>query len=526
MIGIEDDKQILDAGFRKTVLEEIAEGNENLRRRNYELKKHEIYRERSRKWVMEGLTREGYLPSTLAQMNNRATNIPVAKKIVNKLSQTYIGGATRSVEDEQSQESIDLLTQELDFNTLMIKADRYRTLFRNCMFQCVPMKSTKPEEEGKFVLKSRILAPWEYDVIEHAYDPTQPMVVIISTFPQRNRLFAASYEDELQGSQGRRSRSAGIDTANDQRQQTIADSPADAGADGQEFIWWSPNYHFTTNVKGDVIASKSPDEMENPIGMLPFSNLTTDQDGHFWAVGGESIVEGDITVNKMLTDINYFIFNQGFSQLVITGKNIPDKLEGGPGKALIFPVDTDDPQPQVFFASPSPNIAQSMAQVEGELKLILATNNLAPKTVLASDVGQAASGVALMVEQSEIMPEIQESQGYFADKEPEMWEVIRRWHNLFAEKKLLTPDFQEIAPFLDSNVNVEFMQVKPPVSDKERLEVLEKKKEMGILDQVGLIQEENPKLTEEEAAQRAEEVSTVVQDFVVESSSGPDLIAE
>jgi hypothetical protein len=133
MIKFTDESQILNEEFRRLVLKTIVNGEEQLERKAQALRRHEIFRDQNKKWVMEAIRKEGFKAETVEQMRNRATNISVCSKIVKKLAQTYIGGVERTVGEpiiitdkntgratklpNQDQKSIEALVDELDFNT-------------------------------------------------------------------------------------------------------------------------------------------------------------------------------------------------------------------------------------------------------------------------------------------------------------------------------------------------------------------------------------------------------------------------
>lgn len=502
---ITNEDQILDASIRKIIIGEIINGTENIARKNCELRKHEIYRDQNKKWVMHALLKEGFKQQTLARMENRASNISICKKIVNKLAQTYSGGVQRIAEDEASQESIDLLADRLEVNTSLKKSDRYRQLFRNCAIQSVPVRcNDELQTDGsyKYEIVNKILAPWEYDVIEDPLDKTKPMVYIVTDFPERNQF---SY-DSLRGSDGFRD-SAGISLSRgDGREQAIADSREDVGTEeDRRLIWWSSKYHFTTNQAGEIISA--PEENKNPISMLPFVNIAMDQDGEFWARGGEDVVDGSILINKQLTDINYITFCQGWGQLVIAAKDVPKQIIGGPDNAFVFDVKDGDPTPQVFFASSNPPISQWLETLRNTLAMLLSTNNLTPRAISVSlDSSNISSGIALMIEQSEITQDIQDVQSLYQDWENDMWQIVTAWHSLYHGLNSLVEELQEIPPVKNPRVVLKFHQMRPPVSETEQLEALKKRQELGIASTVDLIMIDNPDLSREEAEKKAQEI--------------------
>jgi len=519
---IKNESDILQQSIRAEVLDEITNGWENKQRRFWELRKHEIYRDKNSKWVMQALMNEGFQDTTLFQMQNRASNISICRKIVNKLAQAYTGGVDRKVEDQKSQESIDALEREIDATTLFLKSDRYRQLFKNTMMQIVPVISRRESLPNKAVydLLARVLAPWQYDVIEDPNDPTKPMVIILSDFQEQHQMLFDWFYDQLRGSQGRRpANRIPLKDGSNRRDDKIADTRIDKGMGDKprRFIWWSDNFHFTTDAKGAVTKTpfdggvNSPQELaksgKNPIEIMPFVNITGDQDGFFWAAGGEDVVEGSLLINKILTDINYVTFTQGFGQLVIAGKDLPKKIVGGPDRALTFDLKPDDPNPQVFYASSNPPVAEWLQTVVSYLGMLLSTNDLSPRNISAKlDVTNVASGIAMLIEQSESTADIQVIQNLYRDKEPLFWEILKRWHELYHKTGQLVENLQEIAPFTDSDVKLKFHQLKPVITEKEQLENIKLRKELGLNTIAELLMIDNPDLSEDEAKAKAEEI--------------------
>lgn len=507
------EEQVLDEEFRRAVIEEMIDSRENIARKQEALRRHEIYRDKNLKWVVKEIEKEGFKATTVAQMKNRAANISIARKIINKLSQTYVGGVDREAADKGSQESIDMLADELDVDTRLKKSDRYRQLFRNCLIGVVPILSTR-ETEGdakKYELCVKVLASWEYDVIEDPYDRTSPKVVILTDFLERD---ADQPAYSLAGSQGRRLRELGSSQDGDGKDQLIADAPADAGRGAKyggnpdrQFIFWTDKYHVTCTADGKKVPNTGEPKDVNPINRLPWINISTDQDGQYWAQGGDDVIEGSVLVNKKLTDINFICFVQGWGQLVIAGKNVPNKIVGGPDNAFVFEMNDGDPQPQVYFATSNPPIEAWLEAVRTFLAMLLTTNDLSVRNIAAKlDAENAASGIAMMIENSEVVSEMKDTQKLYQDKEPELWEIIRLWHELYASKDALIKKLQEVKTFKDANVKLRFHSVKPPISKKEELEEMKAANDLGIRTLLDLVKQDNPDLTEEQAKQKVAEL--------------------
>lgn len=502
---IRSEEELLNLDVRKKIIEDIL-GSENENRKLAELRKHEVYRDRVKKWVLQSLANEGFKPTTLAQMKNRSANISICRRIVNKLAQTYVGGVERTTLDEQSQKSIELLADELDVNTALKKSDRYRQLFKNTCIQIVPKKCPIYMEDGseeeKWSIALKVLAPWEYDVIQSVYNPESAMAFVLTDFPERNQFVYNS----IQGSQGYRTSELDL-RSGDQREQTIADSPDDQGVEKRHFIFWSNKFHFTCDIGGNIVLMKDNTQNLNPINLLPFIDIHMDQDGDYWAQGGDDLIDGSILLNKEVTDLNFVTFHQGFGQLVISGKDLPKNIQGGPNNAMVFDVKEGDPTPQVFYAVSNPPVQQWLDKIKSQLAMLLSTNDLSPKLVAASlDASNVESGISKLIENSEVTASHQDVQQIYQDAEPLLWEVVRRWHKIYSEDGLLIDELQAIPTFEDSNVKVKFVQLKPIISEKEKLEALKLRKDMGLNTLVELIKMDNPDLTEEDAKKKADEI--------------------
>lgn len=506
-----NDDQILDINFRKLIIDEIK-GTENLDRKNAALKRHEIYRDKTRKWVMENLVKENLKPETLKTMENRAANVSVCRKIVNKLARCYVGGVERDVDGEgdtkQTKQQVEDYAKLLDLNMKMKKSDRYRQLFKNTLIYPVPELSTIETvgDQKKYNMKVRIMAPWGYDVIEDYNDKEMPRVIILSDFVDRNRLkVGIPVSDD-----GRKSGIVPNFQSGDGKDQVIADNPDDSGQGCRHFIWWSNLYHFTTDEKGEIVAEFSPEDNLNPIGVLPFVNVAEDQDDQFWAQGGDDLPDGSILINVLLTDMNSIAYTQGWGQMVITGPEgvVPKRVDGGPHNALTFGYKDGEPKPEVTFESANPPIDVWMRMIEQYVALLLSTNDLSPGNISSKlDPSNFPSGIAMLIEQSEHTASIEDKQKIFSDAERKMWSIIAKWQNMLFETKALTEQFQELGPMPDDlEVNVKFHESRPAVSEKEKLEALQMRKDLGINSMLDLIKIDNPELSDEEAEEKLKSI--------------------
>lgn len=503
---LKSEKQVLDQTFRAMVIKEIL-GPENIERKKESLKRYEIYKDNAVKYVIEGLEKEGLKPETIEQMRNRASNISLCRKVVNKLARTYSGGVNRDAQSEGTNVQISELERLLSFNEKMKKGDRYRELQKNMMFQVVPESVTDPDlADTRYKLSMRTLLPWQYDVIEDFRDREVSRCIILSDFIDDNYTMTASTEHE-----------AGIHYAkvgtfqSNSKDDIIADDPRDANrGEKRKFVWWTDNYHFTTDQSGKILDDPENPETENPIKMLPFANNSEEQDGQFWAVGGNDLIHGSILVNKQVTDMNFIAYLQGYGQWVLMGKNLNDRITMGPNNMILLEYDSDDPTPSAQVISANPPLSDWMAMIEQYVALLLTTNNLSPGNVaMKLDANNFPSGIAMMIEKSEATDDISDKQKAYQDIERKLWRIIAAWQNLYFGTKELTDSFMDIGKLPDDiEVGVSFMDIRPVISEKEKLETLKARKDLGLNTEIELIQRDNPDLSEKEAAEKLLKIKT------------------
>lgn len=472
MIKLIKQEQLLEKEFRKKVIDDL-QSKENTDRKIEANRRYEVYKDKTVKWVVKKLQDEGLEEKTISLMKNRATNISVCRKIIDKKSQTYLGSVQResSIESETTgTPQIALLEDALEFNENSKKSDRWLELFKNTATQIVPVINQRMSDKvgsPQYDLKMKVFSPAQYDVLPFAANCEEAGCVILSEFVETN---------------------SSIDKKN------------------QEFIWWSDKYHFTTDSNGDYIQAKSPVDKQNPINLLPFAFANDDQNGTFWADGGQDLVDAAILVNTLLTDINSIAYMQGWGQIVITGgEGLPKQFTVGPHNALVMTYDKDkEPEPKVSVVSPTPPIEAWLKLIEQYVALVLSTNNLSPSNLsIKLDPANFPSGVAMMIEQSQSTESVIDKQAYYRDIEKELWEIIFAWQNLYFQEGKLTKEFSMIGPIPEgTDVKIKFEFSKAPISEKEKLENIKLRKDLGINEEVDLIMMDNPDLNHEEAEQK------------------------
>jgi hypothetical protein len=482
-----NESDILNKEFRLKVIKFIQSGANQARKREMK-KRHDVYKDETSKWVIQKLKSEGLKESTVKLMENRASNISICRKVVDKLARCYNGGVQRESGSETGNEIVARITEYLEFDQKQKKVDRYRKLFKTALSLIVPEEKL---EFGKDVygLKKRTLSPWQFDVLEDAKDAEKMACLILSDY----------VDVTLLGS---------IVSAASTSSLSNAKSSATREQTACTFIFWTRNYHFTCDEKGNIIRSLSPEDNLNPIKEIPAVDYAEDREGSFWASGGQDLVDGSILVNTLMTDMFAIAFIQGWGQFVVTGTKIPSEIQGGPHNALVFTYDKDDAEPKVEVVQANPPLGDWMKMIEQLVALLLSTNNLSPSNVSVSlDASQFPSGIAMLIEKSEATAPVEDAQKQFRQNERKEFEIVRKWVNYYAESSQLDEELAEIGAIPeDWRPTTKFMDTKEVTTEKEKLDNIKTRQDIGLNTEIELLKMDRPDLSDEDCKKKLLEI--------------------
>lgn len=480
--------EILDPAFRKKIVKEI-EGPENISRKDESYKRYEILKDRIKKYILNQL-REEVDGQTVLEMQSRVSMINLFKKVVNKKARVYKTKPRRKAE-ENIQENLDLLSEVLNIDTIMKKTNRYVEAFYNAEVAVLPYQDA---DTGLFFYKPKVMAPHMYDVITDSQDETRPRGYILSSFDN----VLPTYDEDA----GQR-HTGGLQSSfrdGDNQKQQIADSEADNDQPQKKYVWWGKNYHFTFLGNGQIVREDSPEDLLNPINELPIVSFSKDKDDSYWALGGEDLVDGSVLINTLLTDLYFNAKMQGSGLFYFFGKGVPKTMKVGPNQAVTMDVEEGEPTPTIGFASPNPALQEQMDSIEQFVAFLLTTNDLGVNTVQGSlSATNSKSGVHELIQNSEPMNAVEDDQQQFQDKEWRVIDIARKWHNLYLDKNALEKNLTEMGQIEELDYMLSFGAIQPFITDKENLENIEKRLDLGLFDLVDAYLADNPDSTREEA---------------------------
>jgi hypothetical protein len=505
------DEEILNEDFRYAIIREI-EGPENTARKAERFQRFQVFMDMTDRYVMNRLKAQGFEESTIEVMRQRRANISICKKIIKKKSRAYNAGVDRNVPgDDVATEAVRELSDYLGVTQAFKEADEYRNLSRNALIFPHPIIDGYADNfEGGtrpiYGMTTRVFSPHAYDIIPDSQNRERARCVILSEWPG-GRQYAGAVPMEYAG--GGRGGYVNSNYGGDGVDQRIANSLTDIGAGKKQYIWWTAKYHFTTDCYGKIVTDpmKTPADLMNPIQMLPQLTIAMEQKGNYWGNGGDDVIDGSVLINVLLTDAAAILNLQGWGQPVMIGKNLKGGYRMGPQIMLELSYQDGEDKPEYKVVSTDPHTEMWIKLVEVYIAMLLTTNNLSPRNVSGDlNTSSLASGIAKMIDESESTDDINESQNYYVSKERQYWAIVTAWLNAFRNTEALVEQLQTMPEFNGDDVNTRFHSQSIVLSEKEQLEILQLRKELGIDTMVDILRRDDPSLSEEDAQAKLQKI--------------------
>ena len=170
-------------------------------------------------------------------------------------------------------------------------------------------------------------------------------------------------------------------------------------------------------------------------------------------------------------------------QPVISGVHeAQSQIRSGIDRAIILPEGAS-----FNYVSPTGSIPAMIESIKAMLSITAQNHSLQIKW---GDAGQVQSGIALAIQDVENLESRQSDIPMWREWEASRYEIDRKIIEVHTGKNL------------SEDYSVDFGEVNYPLSEKEQLEVLKIKKEMGIIDQEDIIRHFNPDISDEELAEK------------------------
>lgn len=453
---------LLNQNELKDVLGEM-QSSENINRKRSAFQQLDIYSGNQANYVYAKI-KEMYGQEAIDSIQIVAA-INLAERISNAEASIYKEEPERSFTNATEKEIEQILKhyEEMDIDQSLMLLNRLYRLGNQSLLQIIPKNGS---------LMSRVLYQHQYDVIPSDDNPEEAAVYIIST--------TASKMDR-----------ANIYNLSDNYNQTIAD-PNDMDQSNNRFVVWSKDYNFICNGLGEIV-SNIDEAIDNPIGILPFVDVSKIKTMGYFAGGGADLAAFSVAFNIMLTDLGEIVRLQGYSQGVLSSLEKPESISIGPNRLMWLKKDKNEPgdkDPMFNFVSPTPDLQGSMTYVENVLRMFLSSRGTDSKLVSTQTSKEYTSGFERLLSIVDRAEATKGDRVKFRCVEEDVFEITRAWNNyLYQTVDGLEPD-NKISLISDQvYVNTKFYEPQQILTQQDKEDSIKRRMDLKLMSRLMAIQE-------------------------------------
>jgi hypothetical protein len=284
------------------------------------------------------------------------------------------------------------------------------------------------------------------------------------------------------------------------------------------FAYWDNETFKVVNERTLAVPQPGNPSRVNPYGIVPVAVFreSIPSNGKFWAFPGEDLINGQDTINVLLTSRNQLVKFQSFSQAVITNPSTDiygnKQVNVDPSTPIIF-TNADKDSPSKFeFVSPSARIIEVQEIIDREYIKTIGLYGLSPDDFVSSKERRSADGI--IVSNIKVDEYRKEQKLVYTPQILELLEIMRVvWNTHAPSNKQLTEDTVTVQ-ILDPSLRY--------ISVTEKWLDYGKKMELGLITPVDILVMESDDLTPDEALERIGENKDVMAELAGDIEEMPE----
>ena len=235
----------------------------------------------------------------------------------------------------------------------------------------------------------------------------------------------------------------------------------------------------------------------NPLGRIPFVYINR-SDFRLVPLPDTDTLDNTVLIPKLLADLNYAVQFQSHSVFVATDMEMPADLAIAPDTVWNLKSSEETRQGRIDTIKPTVDIEQVIELIKVTLSMWLESRNIKAGDMGQVSPGDAASGVARIIDESDATQDRQSQCLRFQVAERSLWTLIRDIHNYWVDTQQITTSRFKFGE--DFSVSARFGDQKPVVTDRERIETIRIKMESGLMGVRQGLRELYPAWSEDEIA--------------------------
>lgn len=474
---------ILDQSVAEQIITEL-EASEALDRKKAYWDAQQIYEGNLKYYIEQELERTR--PKSWDSYS--ISNVSLSRMVIKKLARAYVEQPMRSVENDRKNEALEEIYKEGTAKIQLKEFDEIYNLHRHALMWV----NYRPEfQKWQYMA----LSPFEYDVVLNKDDPTKLECVILK------------YPD---------SRIVAKDSSNgDSKSDIVAESQIDGSAQSAVYAMWTDKHHVVWEITESSIQTPQGTEIKkdityvplegnpnniNPVGVIPFVYKSMHNGPDYPTIN--PITEQTVTYNALNSELLTAANIQGVGVGILSYSESMigqiDRLNHGLTSLVELPQpeDTEKPGTSLEYISPSPALEAQKSVYTNYLRQVLSEHGITAGQGLDGSIESFSSGLERAIANADTQNQIKENQQTYTDLEKKMFEITKAWDKLLGKNQFSKNDELSIA----------FPKPKTMITDKETLENIEKRLNLGLMERWEALIILDPNLSETEAKIKIEEI--------------------
>lgn len=458
---------LTDPEIVKKIVSEI-EGRQNLDRKEEDYSSYQIYSGNQLQFVEQKL-QELYPESFKVMVKS---NVNVLGKVTDKKAKVYKDSPVRLVNGKKN-DNLEEIYSKGKFNRSFALLD---TIYNRskCTLAWV-------QNDPLFPTKFRVvpLNQFTFDVVID--NDTFELLMVILSYP------------------GTDVTAINRDVRSDNANQLIAENPNDSAEGSRAYAMWTKDHHINIVVSGgdktttkiDYMIDPNNKEMENPLGKLNFVWVTTNPDIPEYPVPS-SLPGESININCQ-NSIRLTAASRQLGQLVLKypeGSAI-NVVHTGFKVAMKLPQSKkDDPKIETTaeYIVPNSDLAGMGDTINDYAASVLSDNGLEGASLAGKNVN-FTSALERMIANASVDEIRSENISTYRCVEEDVFQIIKAYDQLNGTRLFGK----------DDTFSITYPEPELMVSQRERIEIVEKKKALGVLEEFEVLMELNPGMTPQDA---------------------------
>lgn len=483
---------LLDKNIIQTILSEVENGEHKDRKREA-FKAYQVYSGNVEPYVKDELSRcrpaswEKYTVSTIS----------VSKMVVDKLAKSYDMRPKRMFSNDPNG----------------IKTDRYQEIFDEALGDRLQREFDEIVNLHNYGLfwvnyndmiqkyQFLSLAPYEFFVIR---DKDTGILLTVGLKMADREVTAGS--------------NFGSSTlSGDGQSDLIAEGQADSGGYSDVYAMWNSSQHVVIKYNVEEVQEKNGTSFKkdvtyvpiegnpnnvNSIGVIPFVWVSKDNSVDLPTVN--PITQQTITWNYQYSELLTSSNIQGTSiQTISYSESLVGKMDTithglTTAAELIQPDDPDKPRTEMDFVSPNPDLSGQMQICQDYLKKILSMHGISGSQAVGNE--SFSSGIERLIAQADTQHIISQlQQTLYTPMEKQIFTIIKAWESNILGKNV----FKE-----DDTIDVIYEKPKVMITDKETLENIKLRLDLGLIEKWEALVMLDPNLDEKSAQEKLERIES------------------